>query len=43
MEAILAEREDGGKSPRAVATPLQGVPDTADRDVAKTAGQLAFR
>lgn len=43
MEAILAEREDGGKSRRAVATPLRGVPDTADRNVATTTGQLAFR
>ena len=43
MVAILAEREDGGKSPRAVAAPLWGVPDTVGRDVAITAGRLAFR
>src|ERR1700730_14362873 len=36
MVAILAEREDGGKSPRAVDTPLRSGPNTVGRDVAIT-------
>ena len=43
MVAILAEREDGGKSPRAVDTPLRSGPNTVGRDVAITDGRLAFR